>query len=352
MHFREKYRSCKQKLKETIKIIISYSGNLKEIKSMPGNSLVLWGIPEHGNLGDQAITYAEIKFLEDVFPGRNIFLIPERKCLEYALPFRRIEKDNDFVFISHGGGNMGTLYQYQENCRQLLIKNIRCSKIVVFPQSTDYVVGTNEHKKAERLYSQNKGLYLFARDKVSYDKMRKLFPQCKVGLVPDIVTSVKIKDAKNMDRDSVLCLLRSDKEANKESKNRIENLLDYIGRDKCRFSDTYKQEFKSLFEGQDKQIENFWLDVRSSKLVVTDRLHGMIFSMINHTPCIAFDNTTGKVTAFYKTWIKGCQYIKICDAVDDDIKSFIDRCLFDDVDNDYKIEMDREFALLKDVLLA
>ena len=349
MGLRSAYRLCEQNIKETIKQIIYYPKKLKEIKSLPGNSLVLWGIPEYGNLGDQAITYAEIKFLRDVFTGRNIFLIPERECLYYVLPFKKIERDNEFLFISHGGGNMGTLYRYQENRRRLLIKNLRHSKIVVFPQSTDYEIGTKEQIKAEKIYSQNENLHLFARDKMNYEKMKRLFPKCKVSLVPDIVTYVKI-EPEVVKREGVLCLLRSDREANKKSKEKIEKLLDYIGRDKCRFSDTYKQEFCSTFAGQKKQIECFWKDVRSSGLVVTDRLHGMIFAMINHTPCIAFDNTTGKVTAFYRTWLDGCEYIKICEGIDDNIKSFIDKCLSENID--YKIEKDREFAPLRDILLS
>ena len=38
--------------------------------------------------------------------------------------------------------------------------------------------------------------------------------------------------------------------------------------------------------------------------MITDRLHGMIFAYITNTPCIAIDNSNGKVKNFYKTWFE------------------------------------------------
>ena len=48
----------------------------------------------------------------------------------------------------------------------------------------------------------------------------------------------------------------------------------------------------------------------SAKFVITDRLHGMIMSAITGTPCLAFDNLTGKVSGCYK-WIENLDYIRI-----------------------------------------
>lgn len=43
--------------------------------------------------------------------------------------------------------------------------------------------------------------------------------------------------------------------------------------------------------------------------VVTDRLHGMIFSYICGTPCIVFDNKTHKVSGVYNTWLSDSKKI-------------------------------------------
>ena len=71
----------------------------------------------------------------------------------------------------------------------------------------------------------------------------------------------------------------------------------------------------------------------SSKLVVTDRLHGMIFSAITNTPCICFDNKNGKVSAQYE-WIRNNSYVKLVDGLDgfcDVLRSF-------DIDRDYQYD--------------
>ena len=39
------------------------------------------------------------------------------------------------------------------------------------------------------------------------------------------------------------------------------------------------------------------------EIVLTDRLHGMIFSYITSTPCIAIANSTGKSQNAYNDWL-------------------------------------------------
>lgn len=50
------------------------------------------------------------------------------------------------------------------------------------------------------------------------------------------------------------------------------------------------------------------------RLVITDRLHGMVFSVITGTACIAFRNY--KIEGIYK-WIEYLQYIQFRDSVEE-----------------------------------
>jgi pyruvyl transferase EpsI len=52
-------------------------------------------------------------------------------------------------------------------------------------------------------------------------------------------------------------------------------------------------------------------------MVVTDRLHGMIFAAITNTPCIAMGNINGKVKSVYETWLSNNQYVKYANNVDE-----------------------------------
>ncbi len=305
MHLRKEYHQLKRKIKEIINMIKTNRIHKCEIKRMPSDIVVLWGIPLHGNLGDQAITYAEIEFISKQLPNREIMTIPEEKCAEYLYPIKKYAREKRILFISHGGGNMGVMYKYQEERRQMLIKHIKDCPIIMFPQSVDYQQGTRAHAKAKRLYQAHPDLHLYARDKINYEKMMRLFPKCHVALAPDIVTSLDKSSRNDVKKriDAIFCV-RSDKEAHSASAEAITYIKEYLEAKKIEVMDTYGVQFATSYENQAIQLEDFWNKMKSAKLIVTDRLHGMIFSMITNTPCIALDNSTGKVSAFYNTWMK------------------------------------------------
>ena len=62
----------------------------------------------------------------------------------------------------------------------------------------------------------------------------------------------------------------------------------------------------------------------SYDFVITDRLHGMIFSYICGTPCIAFDNKTHKVSGVYNSWLSKSRRIYPFFAdTDNSLESFV-----------------------------
>lgn len=54
----------------------------------------------------------------------------------------------------------------------------------------------------------------------------------------------------------------------------------------------------------------------NAKLVVTDRLHGMLFAAITGTPCIVFSNYNQKVSGTYE-WIKTLPYVRYVNSVEE-----------------------------------
>lgn len=51
-------------------------------------------------------------------------------------------------------------------------------------------------------------------------------------------------------------------------------------------------------------------------MMVTDRLHGMIFAAITNTPCIVITSKSPKVKGVYQ-WIKHLPYIKLVEDLED-----------------------------------
>ena len=77
---------------------------------------------------------------------------------------------------------------------------------------------------------------------------------------------------------------------------------------------------KKLFERLNK--------ISEYKLCITDRLHGLIFSYITNTPCIAFNNIDNKVEGTAK-WLENVEWIYMAKEKDDidSIKLIIDKYL-------------------------
>lgn len=74
-------------------------------------------------------------------------------------------------------------------------------------------------------------------------------------------------------------------------------------------------EYNSDRKDQKKIIDQKLEEWSQVGLVLTDRLHGMIFAAITGTPCIAFSNYNHKVKETYE-WIKYLPYIKYAESVD------------------------------------
>ena len=57
--------------------------------------------------------------------------------------------------------------------------------------------------------------------------------------------------------------------------------------------------------------------ISKAKVMITDRLHGMIFSYITGTPCIVLPCSGPKIEYSYR-FIKNCEYIRFCPSFDID----------------------------------
>ena len=65
---------------------------------------------------------------------------------------------------------------------------------------------------------------------------------------------------------------------------------------------------------RDEILDTFMGEISKRELVITDRLHGMIFCAITGTPCIVFSNYNHKVKGSVE-WFKHLDYIKYLDEV-------------------------------------
>lgn len=274
------------------------------------NRNLLTCCPNYGNLGDHAIALAEKRLLRQT-NGPTLAFSGDTTSL--LLCIQKYVTSNDTIFLT-GGGNMGTLYRNEEEYRLRIISAAHKCRVVLFPQTISYGNTEDDHRfllHTQHIYGKHPNLHLFARESVSFERMKKAYPDNDVQLVPDVVLSVSGEDTADFSaRKGVLLCMRNDIEQRVESDSRhhFEELANSLNMN-WKYTDTTIQNDGPVSQGDgERLVHEKWDEFRSARLVITDRLHGMIFAAITGTPCVALNNSNGKVGFEYQ-WLKNIPYL-------------------------------------------
>ncbi len=312
-------------LKQMIKVakkvlLIDYFNKKKFIKNLENrlnastteSKVFFIYTPCHGNLGDHAIVYAQEKFINTLVPKRDIIEFTATEFRMYNTIIKNYVMEKDLILIN-GGGNLGTIWEEEDNLVSEAIDTYRNNKIVVFPQTcyySDNQEGKERLSRNHSIYKNARDLTIFLRDKRSYDFCLDKFSDIKFMFAPDIVLFL---DDLNFEcnREGCLLVFRSDKESVLNNSTN-QNVKDYLNSKNITFSctDTVIEKHVNM-HSRNVNLSKKWNQFASSRLVITDRLHGMIFAAITNTPCIALDNSSKKVSGVYE-WMTHLSYIKVC----------------------------------------
>ncbi len=279
------------------------------------------GTPVHGNIGDQAILLAELKFLNDNFPKYKVIPIESYIISKYVNLLKKFIKNN--LLLVHGGGFLGSLWLNEEEMFRKVLINFPNNNIIVFPQTIyfDNVDVDDEiMKESIKIYSSHKHLTICLREKYSYDIMKKYFKDVNILLIPDMVLYLDNIKCENI-RDNILFCIRRDKE---KVQYNLEDVKKYL-EEKYQISYTDTVIDKNVYSYNRKKVFLKKINEFSKyKLVITDRLHGMIFALLSETPCLVLENKSYKIKGVYE-WIKDVNYIKLItdENVLKDLKEFI-----------------------------
>ena len=302
---------------------------------------ILFGSPEYNNLGDHAIAWAMKKFLKENFDDVEIVEITEKEILTNFNDAIQGITQHDVICLV-GGGNLGNQYQDQRIIRNLAIKTFTKNKIVIFPQSIYYtkdVFGKNARKIDNKIFQKHPNLHIFARDYISKEIMESCFPKCKVYCTPDIVLSIKLEQSSQQRNGGLICL-RNDVEGSlsNQEKNEIGALFStYETIDTCLPKDI------NVFE-RESAILNLLDKIAKAEIVITDRLHGVIFCAITRTPCIVFNNYNHKIKGIMD-WLTNNSQIRLCDDYKKIKEVKENLCKSED-----KLQLEDKFMSLREVL--
>lgn len=294
---------------------------LKEIRRC-GSGSNFWFLLEqgHNNIGDIAIGIAEKRFYERYFPSYAKHYIYEPVFERYKKEIVRQIQPHD-VIVLRGGGSIGNTVMHEKHREEIICK-CRNTLIISMPQTIcfpDTDKGRQEAERARRVYSAHQKMLLVAREEQSFRDMKVLFPDNNIILTPDIVMSLNCCFPTER-RDGILLCFRNDweKSVSNEQIFMIQELCESLSGN-TQFTDMYAAEEFVPIESRERvflqKIEQF----KRTSLVVTDRLHGMVFSAITGTPCVALPNYNHKVRETYR-WLQQLPYIRFCETPGDVIR--------------------------------
>jgi pyruvyl transferase EpsI len=304
------------KLKQKIKSFFSttnMNGNLLSTKQKIFIALAA----DYGNLGDVAISYAQYVFLKENFPNVEIIDVPISQTLRNIREIKKHISSNDVITII-GGGNLTDKYQDIEDYRLLWLKSFPKNKIISFPQTLDFNTdkkGNKSLRTSFEIYNSHSRFTMFARESVSFERMNHLLissPQ----ICPDIVLSLD-KSTPSVKRTKITCCIREDDESNLSQEQRVK-LLNEIetSYSSVTFTDTHIGISNLSWQQRQQELDNIWAQFRSSRIIITDRLHGMIFSVITKTPCLVLINNNHKIAQTYKNWLSQLHHIRLVESYD------------------------------------
>lgn len=276
--------------------------------------IILMGTPHHANIGDLAIAYAEEKIIKQLFPNTKLYIMQEEKLDVCAKRVKNYIKKDDIILL-HGGGNIGDTYVTPEQGRREVISSYPNNKIIIFPQ-TAYFENEEELDISKKVYNAHNNLIIMAREKMSYDFMKKHFYNAKIYLTPDIVMS--LKEISDIKRSGALLMFRRDKEktlGNEKTDSIVYYIKEHFNTYKITDMNIGTEVVNNISEKMRKEIlESKFKELQSAELVITDRLHGMVFSAITETPCVVFDSLTHKIVESYD-WLINLGYIQMCNDI-------------------------------------
>lgn len=295
----------------------------KRILPLITNDYVLWGLPYYFNPGDTLIWEGALDMLD--------------KCRHNCLgtcgwnEYKYVPLKQETVILIIGGGFFGDVWRDAwDNVMNTIVKYPE-NPIVILPQSIYYQDEQCALDDAEKL-SQLKRLTICVRDKSSFDFAIRTFSN-KCILAPDLAfhaNLTKLELFRNKESGKSLYLKRNDKELPYDVKDVQVSNIDI--KDWPIMSGHFSTKLKVVNTAVKwaqqfnlKGIEIWLLKYGNRNAILYDavkflspyhtiyttRLHVMILSFMLGKRVYILDNSYGKVSGCFSTWLSDCKNVTI-----------------------------------------
>lgn len=352
-NFLKKSRLLKSVLYEYRRIMFIHSRVYREFRAnRTDNRLIFMSDIDHGNLGDHALVYAEQKMLEDMRQYAK-YCFGRKYCLA-ALDLIVKECRSTDVMLIPGGGWVGTLWKESGELFIEMLENLGNSHIIVLPQTIYFentVYGKAQEKRMYAAIQKCANLKFCVRDRNSYEFLVEKMPEqnekVKYYLYPDMALSLT-PDLRCKREKKLLVVMRKDKEKVMKDDviKKVIADLKQGGYQAVTTDTVLSRHVKPAL--RETALYKKWMEFGTAELVITDRLHGMIFAVITNTPCIAFDNSNHKVKGVYSEWLRDFSSLQFVNDKED-ISKIVGKVktLIGHSDEDEKKQLEKLFEEMK-----
>jgi len=289
--------------------------------------VALLDFPDHANVGDSAIWLGEVRALRRIGVGAPCYVCSVQTYSAPALA-RRI---GDGAILLHGGGNLGDLWPAHQVFREQVIADFPDHQIVQLPQSIHFQ-SDDMLRRARTAFHGHPNFTLLLRDRESLAFAQREFDARSIPC-PDMALSLGSLTRLGRPSVPVLWQSRGDQEAprpadREQLRERYGAPRDWMVDDPGlvmrlygRLNAWYRRHPRLLrrpplhtMHGAlaRARVERGRRFLSQGKIVVTNRLHGHILSMLMGIRHYVSDNTYGKVGSFIETWTADSEHLTFC----------------------------------------
>jgi len=300
----------------------------RDLLPLIGSEYVLYGLPYYSNIGDSLIWEGELELL------RHADSRCRGVCGWNRYPMKPLPED--VTILIQGGGYFGDVWRKAWTYVLDELALHKDNRILILPSSIWYEDPAVLEQDA-RLMAEMKNLTICARDRKSYDIAVRHFDN-ETLLMPDMAFAIdpgKLSRWALPETRDCLYLKRNDKEFTEpdasipadadiadwptmSSRTFQEKLVSKIDKacgwfkdvpllsgaaqavDDCVYHQLYR---KQMLSRGVKFISPY-------RKVYTTRLHGLVLAALLDKHTFFMDNSYGKVSALYETWLKDADNIK------------------------------------------
>ena len=260
---------------------------------------ILVGLADSENKGDSAITVGEFEALNKL-KIEVVYYCSVRNCGNFSRAKEAVSKVTEPVVVLTSGGGDTCIWKTPCQLREKLVQAFPDRQILVFPQSVHFK-SMQEMKAHAAAMNKHPNITYLYRDHKSYNIIVNsgMFQYNKAVLCPDAAMQIGMKQPPVEPTYDIVWLKRKDKESHHSNLPKFPANISTIVED---WIDTKSPRGENIKETSYQRLMTGLHFLSRGRVIVSDRLHAHILSVLLGKPSVMLDNSYKKVSSFHNTW--------------------------------------------------